>query len=151
MDVHYDRPPVFWLQPSTHPSFRVGNKSKNRETENACVCSDDDDPDSLCADDLEMGQGSGTSWRRTARARQDSASQNLDSSKKLMFNGWVATLNPCGVEWDQDNDPVPLEIRDDAEKLKASFSKNASAEIQYTVIVSDRETRAYRHGTLKNL
>jgi hypothetical protein len=92
-----------------------------------------------------MGQSSGlgTSGRTTARAQQDSASQNLDSSKNWMFNGRVATLNPCGVEWDHDNDPIPDEISqafaEIGDALKVSFSKNAPAEIEYIVIVSDIE------------
>jgi hypothetical protein len=38
-----DLPPDPRLQPSIHPRFRVGNKSKNREKEAARVCSRDDD------------------------------------------------------------------------------------------------------------
>jgi hypothetical protein len=90
-----------------------------------------------------MGQSSGTSGRRTARARQDSASQNPDSSKEWTFDGRVATLNPCGVEWNHDNDLVPYEIRqaipEIGEALKTSFSKNTPAEIEYVVIASDIE------------
>jgi hypothetical protein len=57
-----------------------------------------------------------------------------------MFNGHVAMLNPCGVEWDHNNDPLPDEISQVFPEiwnvLKVSFSKNAPAEIKYIVMVS---------------
>jgi hypothetical protein len=60
-----------------------------------------------------------------------------------MFQGNVAVPNLCEVDWDNDNDRVPDEVRkgfpEVGEELKASFSKNAPAEIEYIVIVSDIE------------
>jgi hypothetical protein len=127
MGVDDDRPPDPSLQPSTHPSFRLGNKSKIRKNEAARVCSrDDDDSDSSLAHSSEMGQSSGTCGRGTAR--QDSASQQPDSSKEWMFQGNVAVPNVSEVDWDDVNDPVPDEVRkgfpEVGEQLKASFSKN---------------------------
>jgi hypothetical protein len=88
-----------------------------------------------------MGQSSGTCGRGTAR--RDSASQQPDSSKKWMFQGIVAVPNLSEVDWDDDKDRVPDEVRkgfpEVGEELKASFSKNAPAEIEYNVIVSDIE------------
>ena len=105
-----DRPPDQRLQPSTHPRFRVGNKYKIRENEAARVCSrDDDDFDSSLAHSSEMGQSSVTCGRGTAR--RDSASQQPDSSKEWMFQGNVAVPNLSEVDWDNDNDRVPDEVR----------------------------------------
>jgi hypothetical protein len=60
-----------------------------------------------------------------------------------MFQGNVAVPNLSEVDWDVDNDRVPDEVRKGfpavGEELKASFSKNAPAEIEYIVIVSDIE------------
>jgi hypothetical protein len=57
-----------------------------------------------------------------------------------MFDGNVAVPSQSEVDWDDDNDPVPNEVRkgfpEVGEELKASFSKNAPAEIEYIVIVS---------------
>jgi hypothetical protein len=73
-------------------------------------------------------------------AQQHEHSKIPDSCKEWSFNGRVATLNPCRVEWDHDNDPVPYEIRQAFreiwEALRASFPKNAPDEIEYIVIVS---------------
>jgi hypothetical protein len=142
MDVDDDWPPDSSLQPPTHLSCQIGNKSKNRKNEAAHVCSsDDDDSDSSLTHSSEMGQSSGTCGRRTAR--RDLASQQLDSSKEWMFQGNVAVPNLSEVDWEDDNDRVPDEIRkgfpEVGEELKASFSKNAPAEIEYIVIVSDIE------------
>jgi len=106
------------------------------------VCSrDDDDFDSSLAHSSEMGQSSVTCGRGTAR--RDSASQQPDSSKEWMFQGNVAVPNLSEVDWDNDNDRVPDEVRKRfpavGEELKASFSENAPAEIEYIVIVSDIE------------
>jgi hypothetical protein len=136
-----DRPLDPSLQPPTHPSFRKGNKSKNRHDKAARVRSrDDDDSDSSPAHSLEKGHTSATCGRGTAR--QDSASQQPDSSKEWMFQGIVAVPNLSEVDWD-DNDGVPDEVREGfpevGEELKASFSINAPAEIEYIVIVSDIE------------
>jgi hypothetical protein len=58
-----------------------------------------------------------------------------------MFQGIVAVPNLSEVDWDDDNDRVPDEARkgfpEVGEELKASLSKNAPAEIEYIVIVSD--------------
>ena len=101
-------------------SIQVGNKSNIRENGAVRVCRDDYNP-SLLADGLEMGQSTGTFGRRIARALQDSASQNPDSSKEWMLDGRVATLNQCGVEleWDHYNDPSTVSLRD-----TASVSRN---------------------------
>jgi hypothetical protein len=60
-----------------------------------------------------------------------------------MFQGNVAVPNLSEVDWDNDNDRVPDEVRkgfpEVGEELKASFSINAPAEIEYIVIVSDIE------------
>jgi hypothetical protein len=103
------------------------------------VCSrDDDDTDSSLAHSSEMGQSSVTCGRGTAR--RDSASQQPDSSKEWMFEGNVAVPNLSEVDWDDDDDRVSDEVRkgfpEVGEELKASFSKNAPAEIEYIVIVS---------------
>jgi hypothetical protein len=59
-----------------------------------------------------------------------------------MFQENVAVPNLSEVDWD-DNDGVPDEVREGfpevGEELKASFSINAPAEIEYIVIVSDIE------------
>jgi hypothetical protein len=51
-----------------------------------------------------------------------------------MFHGHVAMLNPCGVEWDHNNDPVSYEISQEfpeiRKALKASFSKYVQPKIQ---------------------
>ena len=122
-----DRPPDPRLQPSTHPRFRVGNKSKIRENEAVRVCNrDDDDSDSSLAHSSEMGQSSVTCGRGTAR--RDSASQQPDSSKEWMFQGNIAFPNVSEVDWDHINDPVPDEVRKEfqevGEQLKTPFSKN---------------------------
>jgi hypothetical protein len=56
-----------------------------------------------------------------------------------MFQGNVAVQNLSEVDWD-DNDGVPDEVREGfpevGEELKASFSINAPAKIEYNVIVS---------------
>jgi hypothetical protein len=137
-----DRPPDPRLQPSTHLRFQVGNKSKIRENEAARVCSrNDDDTDSLLAQSSTMGQSSESCGRRTARP--DSASQQPDSSKEWMFEGKVAVPNLSEVDWDDDNDRVPDEVHkgfsEVGEELKASFSRNAPAKIEYVVIVSSIE------------
>ena len=139
MDVDDDWPPDPSLQPPTHPSFRVGDKSKNRKNEAARVCSrDDDDSDSSLEHSSEMGQSSESCKRGTAR--RDSASQQPESSYEWMFEGNVSVHNSSGADWDIDNEPVPDEVRkgfpEVGEDLKASFSKNAPAEIKYIVIVS---------------
>jgi hypothetical protein len=58
-----------------------------------------------------------------------------------MFEGNDTVLNLSEVDWDDDNDRVPDEVRkgfpEVGEELKASFSKNAPAEIEFFVIVSD--------------
>jgi hypothetical protein len=58
-----------------------------------------------------------------------------------MFQVAVPNLNE--VDWDDNKDRVPDEVRkgfpEVREELKASFSKNAPAEIVYIVIVSDIE------------
>jgi hypothetical protein len=60
-----------------------------------------------------------------------------------MFEGDFAVPNISEVDWDNDNDRVPDEVRKGfpkvGEELKASFSKNAPAEIEYSVIVSNIE------------
>jgi hypothetical protein len=60
-----------------------------------------------------------------------------------MFEGIVAVPNSSEVDWDDDKDRVPDKVRkgfpEVGEELKASFSKNAPAEIEYIVIVSDIE------------
>jgi hypothetical protein len=137
-----NRPPDARLQPSTHSRFRVENKSKIRENEAARVCScDDDDSDSSLAHSSEMGQSSVPCGRGTAR--RDSTSQQPDSSKEWMFQGIVAVPNLSEVDWDDDKDRISDEVREGfpevGEELKASFSKNAPAEIEYIVIVSDIE------------
>ena len=106
------------------------------------MCSrNDDDSDSSLAHSSEMGQSSVTCGRGTAR--RDSASQQPDSSKEWMFQGNVAVPNLSEVDWDDDKDLVPDEVRkgfpEVGEELKASFSKNAPAEIEYIVIVSNIE------------
>jgi hypothetical protein len=106
------------------------------------VCSrDDDDSDSSLTHSPEMSQSSGTCGR--GKARRDLVSQQLDSSKEWMFQGNVAVPNLSEVDWDDDNDRVPDEVRKGFsevwEELKASFSKNAPAEIEYIVIVSNIE------------
>ena len=99
MDVDDDRPPDSSLQPPTHPSSRIGNKSKTRKNEAARVCSrDDDDSDTSLTHSSEMGQSSGTCGRGTAR--RDLAFQQLDSSKEWMFQGNVAVPNLSEVDWD---------------------------------------------------
>jgi hypothetical protein len=59
-----------------------------------------------------------------------------------MFEGNVAVPNLSEVDWD-DNDGVSDEVREGfpevGEELKASFSINVPAEIEYIVIVSDIE------------
>jgi hypothetical protein len=89
---------------------------------------------------LEMGHTSATCGRGTAR--RDSAFQQPDSSKEWMFEGNVAVPNLSEVDLD-DNDGVPDEVREGfpevGEELKASFSINAPAEIEYIVTVSDIE------------
>ena len=142
MDFHDDWPPDPSLQPPTHPSFRVGDKSKNRKSEAARVCSpDDDDSDSSLEHSSEMGQSSGTCGRGTAL--RDSASQQPESSKEWMFVGNVSVHNPSGADWDIENDPVPDEVHKGfpkvSEDLKASFSENAPAEIVFVAIFSDVE------------
>jgi hypothetical protein len=137
-----DRAPDSRLQPSTNPRFRVRNKSKISEIEAARVCiHEDDDTDSSLAHSSEMGQSSVTCGRGTAR--RDSASQQPDSYKEWMFEGKVAVPNLSEVGWDDDNVRVPDEVRKGSpevwEELKASFSENALAEIDYIVIVSDIE------------
>jgi hypothetical protein len=56
-----------------------------------------------------------------------------------MFEGNIAVLNLSEVDWDDDNNQVPDEVRkgfpEVGEELKASFSKNALADIEYIVIV----------------
>jgi hypothetical protein len=123
-----DRPPDPRLQPSTHSRFRVEIKSEIRENEAARVCScDDDDSDSSLAHSSGMGQSSVPCGRGTAR--RDFASQQPDSSKKWMFEGIVAVPNLSEVDWDDNKDRVPDEVRkgfpEVGEELKASFSKNA--------------------------
>ena len=58
-----------------------------------------------------------------------------------MFQGNVAFPNLSEVDWDDVNDPVPDEVRkgfpEVGERLKASFSENSPAEIEYIVIISD--------------
>ena len=130
MDLDDDRPLDPSLQPPTHPSFRKGKKSKNRHNKAARVHSrDDDDSDSSPAHSLEMGHTSANCGRGTAR--RDSASQQPDSSKEWMFEGIVAVPNLSEVDWDDDKDRVPDEVRkgfpEVGEELKASFSKNAPA------------------------
>jgi hypothetical protein len=60
-----------------------------------------------------------------------------------MFQGNVAVPNLSEVDWDDDKERVPDEVRkgfpEVRKELKASFSKNAPAEIEYIVIVSDIE------------
>ena len=60
-----------------------------------------------------------------------------------MFQGNLAVPNLSEVDWDDDKDRVPDEVRkgfpEVGEELKASFSINAPAEIEYNVIVSDIE------------
>ena len=92
------------------------------------MCSlDDDDSDSSLAHSSEMGQSSGTSGRGTAR--RDSASQQPESSKEWMFEGTVAVPNLSGVDWDDENERVPDEVRKDfleiGEGLQEQFSRNA--------------------------
>ena len=81
-------------------------------------CSDDDDPDSLLANESEMSQGPGTSGRRTARALQNFASQNQDSSNLPPRNGLLTDIlrRQIHVEWNGTtkmslNDRVPNETR----------------------------------------
>ena len=142
MDLDDDWPPDPSLQPPTHPSNRFGDKSKNRKNEAARVCSrDDDDSDSSLEHSSKMGQSSGTSGRGTAR--RDSASQQPRSSKEWMFEGTVAVPNLSGVDWDDENERVPDEVRKDfleiGEGLQEQFSRNTPAEIEYIVLVSDIE------------
>ncbi len=143
MGVDDNWPPDSSLQLSTHPSFWFGNKSQNRKNAAAtavCMCSrDDDDSDSSLAHSSEMGQSYGTCGRGTSR--QDSASQQQDLSKELMFQGIVAVQNVSEVVWDDINDPVPDEVRKEfqevGEQLKTSFSKNSPGNLEYIVIISD--------------
>ena len=142
MDVDDDWPPDPSLQPPTHPSNRLGDKSKNRKNEAARVCSrDDDDSDSSLEHSSEMGQSSESCGRGTAR--RDSASQQPESSYEWMFEGNVSVHNSSGADWDIDNEPVPDEVREGfpevGEDLKASFSENAPAEIVFVAIFSDIE------------
>jgi hypothetical protein len=85
-----------------------------------------------------MGHTSSTCGRGTAR--RDSASQQPDSSKEWMFQGIVAVPNLSEVDWDDNKDRVPDEVRkgfpEVGEELNSSFSKNAPAKIEYIVIVS---------------
>ena len=57
-----------------------------------------------------------------------------------MFEGIVAFPNLSEVDWDDVNDPVPDEVRkgfpEVGELLKASFSENLPAKIEYIVIIS---------------
>jgi hypothetical protein len=57
-----------------------------------------------------------------------------------MFQGNVAFPNVSEVDWDHVKDPVPDEVRkgfpEVGEQLKASFSENSPAEIEYIVIIS---------------
>jgi hypothetical protein len=86
-----------------------------------------------------MGQSPGTCGSGTAR--QNSAPQQLDSSKEWMFQGDVAFPNLCEVDWDDVNDPVPDEVSkgfpEVGERLKASFSETSPAKIEYIVIISN--------------
>jgi hypothetical protein len=116
---------------------------KNAAAPPAHVCSRDesDDSDSSLAHSSKMGQSSGTCGRGTAR--QNSASQQPDSSKEWMFQGNAAVLNVIEVDWDDVKDvvPVPDEVRkgfpEVGEQLKATFSENSPAEFEYIVIISD--------------
>jgi hypothetical protein len=106
----------------------------------ARVCSSDesDDSDSSLTPSSTMGQSPGTcgSWT----ALRNSAPQQLDSSKEWIFQGNAAFPNLSKVDWDDVNDPVPDEVRkgftEVGELLKASFSENSPAEIEYIVIIS---------------
>ena len=123
MDLDDDWPPDPSLQPPTHPSNRLGDKSKNRKNEAARVCSrDDDDSDSSLEHSSEMGQSSGTCGRGTAR--QDSASQEQETSKEWMFVGNVAVPNPSGVYWDDINEKVPDEVRKGFQKSGSSSRRH---------------------------
>ena len=92
-----------------------------------------------------MGQSSGTCGRGTVRRDSGSQdSQQTESSKEWMFQGTVAVPNLSGVDWDDKNDPVPDEVRkgfpEVGEQLKASFSHNAPAEIEYSQAFNDNTT-----------
>ena len=56
-------------------------------------------------------------------------------------SGKCCISNLSEVDWDDVNDPVPDEVRkgfpEVGERLKASFSENSPAEIEYIVIISD--------------
>jgi hypothetical protein len=134
MGVDDDRPPDPSLQPSTHPSSWLGNKSKNRKhaaAPPARVCSRDesDFSDPLLAHPSKIGQSFGICGRGSAR--QDSASQQPYSSKEWMFQGNVAVPNVSKVDWDNVNDPVSDEVRkgfpEVGGQLKATFSENSPA------------------------
>jgi hypothetical protein len=135
MGVDDYRQPDPSLQPSTHLSFRFGNKSQDSQKPTATavrLCSrDDDDSDSSLAHSSEMGRIYGTCGR--GRARQDSASRQPDLSKEWMFQGIVAVPNVSEIVWDDVNDPVPDEVRKEfpevGEQLKTLFSKKSPAEL----------------------
>jgi hypothetical protein len=143
MGIGDDRPSDLSLQPSTHPSSQVGKQSKirkNTAAPPAWVYSRDesDDSNSSLAFLSTMVQSPGTCGSGTARP--NSAPQQLDSSKEWMFQGNVAFPNVSEVDWDHVKDPVPDEVRkgfpEVGEQLKASFSENSPAEIEYIVIIS---------------
>jgi hypothetical protein len=145
MGVDDDRPPNPSLQPSTHPSFRFGNKSqhhKNAAATAARSCSrDDDDSDSSLAHSSEMGQSYGTCGRGTAR--QDSASQQQDSSKEWMLQGIVTVPILSEVVGTTSMTQYRMRHSKSVQKslsrwgLKASFSIKKPAEIECILIISD--------------
>ena len=55
-------------------------------------------------------------------------------------SGKCCVSNLSEVDWDDVNDPVPDEVRkgfpEVGERLKASFSENSPAEIEFIVITS---------------
>jgi hypothetical protein len=142
MGVGNDRPSDPSLQQSIHPI----RKTKHNWQKNCCaacacvqllchlcVC------DSSLAHLLSIGQSPGTCESKAA----SSAPQQLDSSKEWMpvFQGNDAFQNLSEVDWDNVNDPVPDEVRkgfpEVGKRLKASFSENSPAEIEYIVLISN--------------
>ena len=85
-----------------------------------------------------MGQSPGTCGSGTAR--RNYPYRQMNSCKEWMFEDIVAFQNLSEVDWDDVNDPVPDEVRkgfpEVGERLKASFSENLPAKIEYIVIIS---------------
>ncbi len=100
-----------------------------------------------------MGQSSGSSGRRTARALQDSASQNPDSSKEWMFHWSVETKNPCVAEWarDHDKNPVPCEIRQAFPEFRDSTERRSGLRRHSPKMRRPRLNTSWLLATLKTL